>query len=404
MSETVQTEKEGLSRSKSLWNREFVFLFAVVFLAYANISVFFQFYEYLRTLPIDPRWYGLLISLFSAVSLAVRPVVSPFFHAGNARRYLYAGAGMLVVTLVLYSAAGELWSLFLVRALHGLAFVLLGTALMSVIVDYIPKERSAQLFGFLAILTLIPNTLIPPLLPFLTRRLGGLPGVLLLFAGITLVIFPLILGVPRARTGTESSLSQGRLKGREVLDDVLDPNILVTLVAMLLLYIGHALVFFFLDGYGRSVWIRDTGFFLTLSTLGEIGVRLAAGPLFDRVKKARLAGWSLIGITLGYGALGFVSDRTLFFSLGVILGLGWGTAMPVMNGLMFDLSLPKFRAFNINLGLQMFQGGFFLGPIIGGPVVIHWGFPVLFQICAAFGFLCAGLLFHLERKMHPAVA
>jgi len=395
--------KEDRSFSSSLWNREFVSLFAVVFLAYANISVFFQFYEYLHTMSIDPRWYGVLIGFFSAVSLAVRPIVSPFFHAGNARRYLYAGTAMLIATLILYSLARTLWSLLLVRALHGLAFVFLGTALMSVIVGYIPKERSAQIFGFLAILTLIPNTLIPPFLPFLTSRLGGFPGVLLLFAGITLVIFPLILAVPQAATGPGTSMVQRRLAGQEILDDICDRKIVVTLMAMLLLYSGHALVFFFLDGHGRRIGITDTGFFLTLSTVSEIGVRLAAGSLFDRMSKARLAAWSMILITFGYAALGYVSERTAFFSLGIVLGLGWGTAMPVLNGLIFDLSAPKYRAFNINLGLQMFQGGFFLGPFIGGPMVVHCGFPALFYLCGAFSLLSASLLLYLEKEVRQAV-
>jgi MFS family permease len=68
---------------------------------------------------------------------------------------------------------------------------------------------------------------------------------------------------------------------------------------------------------------------------------------------------------------------------GGMLGLVWGVAMPVFNGLLFDTSAPRLRGFNINLGLQMFQGGFFLGPVVGAWMVAHWGFTVLFQVCAA---------------------
>ena len=61
-----------------------------------------------------------------------------------------------------------------------------------------------------------------------------------------------------------------------------------------------------------------------------------------------------------------------FFALGGLLGLGWGVVMPVLNALLFDRSRPKLRAFNTNLGLQMFQGGFFVGPLAGA-VALHRG-------------------------------
>ena len=38
-----------------------------------------------------------------------------------------------------------------------------------------------------------------------------------------------------------------------------------------------------------------------------------------------------------------------------------GVAMPLINALAFDLSTPRLRAYNSNLGMQMFQGGFSWG-------------------------------------------
>jgi predicted MFS family arabinose efflux permease len=63
---------------------------------------------------------------------------------------------------------------------------------------------------------------------------------------------------------------------------------------------------------------------------------------------------------------------------------------------MFDLSDPRFQAFNTNLGMQMFQAGFFLGPFIGAPIVIRWGFPALYILCAALSLAGAGLILFLR--------
>jgi predicted MFS family arabinose efflux permease len=399
--ETKSTSSVGGNPGESLLrqflSRKFLCLMATAFLAYANISVFFGFVDFLHTLPIAPADYGLLIGTLAAVSLVVRPLISPFFHSGNARLLLFLGTGLAFCALAAYTLATGFWSMLLVRGLHGIAFAVLGTALMTLIVDVIPQEKSAQFFGYLAVATLLPNTLVPPFLPFLEAHLGGFNRVLLLFAALTLLIFPLIFAVSGKRQGRKGQSDSSALSGHEILVNLQDMRIIRILASMLLLYCGHAMVFFFLDGYGRFVHVAYTGVFLSLSTVGEIGIRVIAGSVFDRIDKGRLAAWSLLALGLSYLVLAHVSGELIFFSLGMIFGLGWGIAMPVFNGLMFDVSKPRFRAFNINLGLQMFQAGFFLGPLIGAPMLVNLGYGVLYMFCAGMSLLAAVLMM-LKRK------
>lgn len=390
----------SLSESKVTWSREIVFIFAATFLAYSSISLFFFYYEYLRTLPIDPRSFGLLISVFSAVSLLARPIVSPFFHRANAYRYLAVGTLMLAATLAAYGLANEFWGMFAVRAFHGLSFVILGAALMTITVEYVPQGKSAQFFGFISIIVLIPNTLIPPILPFLSHALGGFTRVLLLFSAITLLVLPLVKSAGSAGPASPSLNAGRKPSGREILTDIKDVPVLLVLLSMLFLYSAYALVFFFLDGFGKELGILKTGLFLTLATIGEIAVRAFGGAFFDKTDKIRLAFFTMLGLCLAYALLGRIKGSGAFFPLGFLLGLGWGIAMPVFNGLMFDISRPSLRAFNTNLGFQMFQGGFFLGPFAGAPIVSRWGYGLLFDACALASLISAMLLLCLKSRIN----
>jgi len=393
---------EATAPEPSLWNRQFFFLMTIAFLVYSNISVFFQYYEYLKTLPIDPKGFGILIGIFSSAALVLRPVISPFFHSGNARRYLYIGTVLVILALFSYSLVSGFWGMLCVRLLHGLAFVILGTALIAAMVDFIPRKRSAQFFGLMTIVTIIPNTIIPPVLPALNRVLGGFTHILMFFAVITLGTFPLIRGLGSPHSGAERTGGSERLTGKEILEDLMDPRVISILSAMLCLYSGYALVFFFLDGYGKSIGIPQAGLFFTMATISEIGIRLTAGSFFDRAGKA----WTAIGamsfLALVYALLVYVTDNAFFYSIGFMLGLGWGVAMPVFNGIIFDMSEQKYRGFNTNLGFQVFQAGFFLGPIIAGPVVLHWGLGRLFYISAALSLAAALVVFinlhNLKRR------
>ena len=371
------------SFSDLLATRQFLCLMAASFIAYANISVFFGFYDHLQSLPVARADFGILIGALAACALVVRPLISPFVHADNARALLMVGTTLAVASLLAYSLADSFWSILFVRLGHGLSFAIVGCSLMTLIVEVIPKNRSAQFFGYIAVITLIPNTLVPPFLPWLAGLLGGFNNILLAFAALTLLLFPLVWAVGGPKSKTEQAIRPGRLQGWEIRQDLADGRVLLILVAMLMLYCGNALIFFFLDGYGRSIGLAFAGGFLTLSTLGEIGIRLIAGGAFDRMAKVKLATWIFFGLALCYLALAHVAGRWQLFSLGLLFGFGWGIAMPVLNGLMFDVSPTRFRAFNINLGMQMFQAGYFLGPIIGAPLLARWGYGSIYSLCAA---------------------
>ena len=211
---------------------------------------------------------------------------------------------MVILTLAGYSLTNGLAGLMALRVFHGLAFVVMGSALTALIMPHIPSNGSARFFGIISIVILIPNSLVPPLLPFLTRAANGLPGVLMGFAALTGLVFfllPLIPDQDRAAGCPKQGLALTRAEIRE---DLTDHRVLTLLLAMLCLYCGHALVFFFLDGFSNGAGITHAGFFLTLSTMGEIGVRLLGGKKMDRSHKGRLLIGTLACLALGYLMLG----------------------------------------------------------------------------------------------------
>ena len=383
------------TESRGLWSRNFIILLAISFLAYANFSVFFQYFKYLRTLPIDTGQYGLLMGAFSAVALIVRPIISPLLHEGNAKPFLYLGTAMVIVTLAAYSFASGFWSMLVVRIFHGLSFVVMGTALMALFVGYIPQSRSSQAFGLLSIIVILPNTTIPPLWPVLDKLCGGFTNVLLAFAGLTVLVYLLVSRVDPADATRNKTSTKQRLTGAEIKQNMLDPRILIMLSAMLMLYCGYALIFFFIAGFAKKIGLAGVGFFFTLTTIGEIGVRITAKDRFDRTNKGYLIAATMFSLAVWYFLLPMVRSEWLFYILGLLLGLGWGVAMPVFNGLLFDLSDPKFRALNTNLGFQMFQGGFFIGPFLGGLILDTWEFRQLFYLCTASSIVGACLSYYI---------
>ncbi len=386
-----------MPRPDRLFTKDFVALNGILFLTFCNMAVFFQFYLYLKSLSIGPEWYGFLIALFSITGLILRPFISPFLHTGNARLWMVLSSAAVILSLLGYNLAKDFWSMFLVRAVHGITYVTLGVAVNASLVGMIPASRSGQAFGLVTVITLLPFAVVPPILETVTGRLGGFIPVLNVAAGLMLLVFPLSLVIKAPEKKATEAIGQ-RPGRRDILENLKDRRISILLLLMLLLYSSYTPVFFFLEGYGKVLGIANPGLFFTLSTVSEIGVRLFAGSLFDRTNKVILIAGSLVAVGLGYVALAYLSGAFMLYCLGIFLGLGWGVVMPVLNALMFDISPPSLKSLNTNLGVQMFQGGFFLGPFIGGLILAHWDFRVLYFSCAVFAFVSVALTPLLRAK------
>jgi len=156
-------------------------------------------------------------------------------------------------------------------------------------------------------------------------------------------------------------------------------------------------LFYFIEPAARERGLAEVvGLFFGVNTAAEIATRLFLGRSLDRMPKGLTLAISLALVAACFVMLARVSGQWGLLALGVGFGLGWGVAMPLFNAVLFDLSPPRLRAFNANLGMEMFTGGFFLGPGLAGLLTQHWGFAALFLACAGSCLAAGGLALGLR--------
>ncbi len=367
-----------MTQPKGLLNREFIALNGIAFFTYCNLAIFFEFHDYLSTLPIPSMWIGFLIGAFSLTAFIVRPIVSPLITVQNSRKWMFTSCCFLIASLTLYNFATGFWSMVITRVIHGAAYVVTSTSATTRLVSVIPKDKSAQAFGLLSVISLLPFALVPPLLKPLTGYFQGFDGVINISAALMLINLPLIalLKAPRTSDIDEENL----FSFSEIVINLRDQRIWTLLAINLIVWTSYTAIFFYLKGFGDKIGISNPGYFFTVSTLTQMVVRIFAGRLFDKINKKISLMASLILLIFGYMLIGIVTSPIGFYSLGLVLGLGWGIILPVINGFLFDVSAPKFRGLNANLATEMFQAGFTLGPFLGGLVLFSYGYLPLFVL------------------------
>lgn len=351
-----------------------------LFLVFCNMAVFFEFYGYLKSLDIPQSSLGLIIGVFSLIALIIRPFISLALSPSNAKRWFIVGVVGSVAALLLYGRAASVESLILVRVLHGGFYVLMAAACVAALVGCIDQRHSGQAFGLLAVITIVPYAVVPPLAEILRKMVPSYPDLLAITGLATLLVIPLVMWVPspKATLGQPTT----RLGWKEAKESLKDRRLIVLLLAALMMYVPFTAVFYFINSYAEGLGIVDAGWFFTIATGTEIVVRLLFGRYFDLLPKSRLLCGALVLLAAAFYVLSLVSGHVGLFVLAVAFGLGWGLAMPMVNAILFDISKPKMRAFNTNLGFVVFQGGFFLGPFLGAWVLHALGFGGLFMACA----------------------
>lgn len=367
----------------------------------AIAALFFAFSGYLQLLGVDPGTAGFILSADALAALVVQPLISPLIHAGTARRWLLGGSVVLSAALFMLGAARTVPWLVAARLLQGAGFICVLSSLITMVVRFIPAGMSGRAFGLLSLVRLIPYAVIP-----LLFDLPGIAppsfGALLRPAALAALVPVLLLLLPCSQQGKGEEISRPPgLSGMAA--SLASRPVRLLLLSALLFFCGYSAVFFFLKQFGLSLGVANAGLFFAVATLVMIAVRLLGSGAFDRCDKNLLSGAALVLTAVCYALLPAFGSSLPFLVLAGFCGLGWGIAMPLQAAVMFDISAPAARGMNQNLLVLMMQGGFFIGPFLGGELIARFGYGALFASLAAMT-LAAGFLMLAGRAPQACAA
>lgn len=375
--------------TERLLSKEFIILNLIFLSASTVTAIFFQFHRYLSFIGVRDDWSGFIIAADALPALVIQPVLGVLLSGRNARKWLFIGILGMIFALLMYGLAHTVPALIAVRLLQGAGFACLVAAMMVLTVNYIPPKKSGMAFGIISTVRLIPYAFVPPIMGiyFLAPRdftkaliYGAIPMIFSLLSAA--LIRPYYSEACQTDSGHPS-------KVKDLYENIKNPSVLVVLLLNLLLYSGYTTVFFFFEGYSRTVGSNNPGMFFTVATVAMMTIRIFGSAMFDRFSKPHITFICMSGLIICYAALPFTSFSSIFYALALFTGLGWGIVMPVLNALMFEVSYPRFRGLNLNLSLVMMQGGFFVGPFLGGLVYGWLGYSMLFYFCAFLSLISA---------------
>jgi len=323
---------------------------------------------------------GLLMSLFALLPMLLSVSAGRLIDRAGPRRPLAVSLAALVAATALPFVFPVLEALYLSSTLLGVSFMYVHIAMNSVFGAHGSPERRAVNFSWLALGFSISNSIGPLVAGYAIDGLGHARAFLVL-AFFPALAFVLLLARKRPLPRPEHV---PLLKRSGVLDLLRIPGLRRAFWVSLLLATGWDLFTFLMPLYGARTGLSAAAIGVILSTfaLATFVVRLTMPLLIRRIKQ-----WVVIFCALGlsgtcYLLFPFATDVAPLLVLSFVLGLGLGSAQPVIMSLLYEASPPGRQGEAVGLRTSLLNASHTLVPLASGAASVAVGMSPIFWVLA----------------------
>ena len=347
------------------------------FILAANFLLYFGFWLLIPVLPFylsevfsaGNSTIVIILSCYTVAALCIRPF-SGYFLDSFARKPLYLMAYFIFMTMFAgYIIAGSLTLFILFRIIQGVSFGMVTVGGNTVVIDIMPSSRRGEGLGYYG----LSNNI--------AMAVGPMSGLFLHDAGMSFTtIFCCSLGSCIAGFVC-ASLVKTPYKPPVKREPIsLDRFILLkgipAGISLLLLSIPYGMTTNYVAMYAKQIGINaTTGFFFTFMAIGMAISRIFSGKIVDRGKITQVISAGLYLVVFSFFLLSacvyLISWNNMvctivFFSVALLLGVGFGIMFPAYNTLFVNLAPNSQRGTATSTYLTSWDVGIGIGMLTGG--------------------------------------
>ena len=317
----------------SLWNKSFVFCLC------NNLFLFSYYFALLTILPIyimkelggSIQQAGMALTLFLVSSIAIRPfsgmIIERFGKANSVR----ISGFIFVVFALSYLWIDSMWSLLVIRFLHGFWFSILTTVNVPIVNDYIPDHRKGEGMGYFVMSTNLGVVIGP----FLALSMIQFSSFSTLFAVLALLvavgyIFTWLVQIQEhvQHKSSDQASQSAAIQWR----DVIETRVLAISFVALLTAFAYSSVMSFITAYAElKHLLAYTSIFFIVFAVSMLLVRPWVGKVYDRKGPSAVIYPSFICFAIGLVIVSFLTNQWVLWISAVFMGIGYGSVFPCLQ-------------------------------------------------------------------------
>ncbi len=323
---------------------------------------------------------GLALTLFLASSIAIRPF-SGMIIEKLGKKISMRGAGVIFALFAFsYLLVDSMWSLLLVRFLHGIWFSILTTVAVPVANEFIPEQRKGEGMGYFVMSTNL-GVVSGPLLALTVIQFTSfkvLFGILAVIISLGLIFRWMLkiteLPKPEAISTGKVSLS---------LQDILEVKVLaVSFVALLTAFAYSGIMSFIIAFSETKQLLAYTSVFFIVFAASMLLVRPWVGKIYDRKGPSAVIYPSFIFFAMGLVIVSLISNQWILWLSAVFIGIGYGSLFPCLQTLAIQSVDKQRMGHAISTFFTLFDLGLAIGSVAMGILIAYWGFETTYVLSA----------------------
>ena len=368
----------------SLWNKSFVFCLC------NNLFLFSYYFALLTILPIyimkelggSIQQAGMALTLFLGSSIAIRPFSGMIIERFGKANSVSISGFIFVVFALSYLWIDSMWSLLVIRFLHGFWFSILTTVNVPIVNDYIPEHRKGEGMGYFVMSTNLGVVIGP----FLALSMIQFSSFSTLFAVLALLvavgyIFTWLVQIQEhvQHKSSDQASQSAAIQWR----DVIETRVLAISFVALLTAFAYSSVMSFITAYAElKHLLAYTSIFFIVFAVSMLLVRPWVGKVYDRKGPSAVIYPSFICFAIGLVVVSFLTNQWVLWISAVFMGIGYGSVFPCLQTVAIQTVEKARMGHAISTFFALFDIGLAVGSVIMGVLIAYFGFQATYLFCA----------------------
>ena len=349
-------------------------------------------YDYLENMG-GGELKGLIIALFTVTAGLSRPFSGKLADTVGRVPVMIFGVAVCVAMGLLYPVVSSIWSLLLLRLLHGFSTGFKPTGTSAFIADIVPADRRGEAMGYFGVFGSTGMAIGPSFGPWITATFS-LNIMFYVSAFIAFLSIAILLGMKET---IEEKQKFGWSLLRIKKDEVFEPRVFNPSITLLLtsFTFGAAITLAPDMAIQQGFNQEQKGIFFTVFVICSLLVRIVAGKVSDRYGRVIVLKWAISLIVAANLMIAFAQTQEMFLISAAIFGLAIGMNSPTIYAWTIDLSLDQARGKGIATMYIALEIGIGLGAFVAGLIYSNevQNVPIVFFTCAALSIIALMFLF-----------
>ncbi|MBD3109582.1 MFS transporter [Bacillus sp. AGMB 02131] len=388
-----------MEQAEKLWTKSYIMLIL------GNLFTFMSFQMLIPTLPPYIKSIGgsvlevgLITALFSLGAIFIRPFIG-FLLAFKARKMLVLiGAAALLLITLFYPLTNVIVILLAFRLIHGIAWGWSTTANGTAAVDLIPNSRLGEGTGYYG-LSITLGMIIAPSLGLILYERASFDTLVYVSAFLGVIALVLLSFVSYQMPADVKKAKREEMQFSYV-HTLIEKACWFPALLTLLVAFGYGSIVSFIVIFSNERGIENIFLFYLVNAVFATLSRPITGKMFDRSGPRKIVIFCSLLTFASLWVLSFSYSSLHVAIAGMLLGIGYGSILPVLQSWSLSITEPSRRGIANAMSFSAIDLGIGLSGIIFGVLAAYFEISSIFQISSFFILLVTVLVLFSPKAQH----